>query len=322
MRVLVTGSSGLVGGALLPDLQRRGFETVPFDCRHDGADIRDPGRLAEAMQGCHGVVHLAAVSRVAWGESDPALCNSVNINGTANVIEAALAMRRPPWLIFASSREVYGCLLEVPAAESHPLLPFNTYGRSKAAGEALVDGARAAGLQTAILRLSSVYGSTNDHPDRAIPALLWNALMGRDLTISGTEAFFDFVHVEDCVRAFLTVAERLEGGAILPALHLASGVGTTLKDLAERAVAVAGSAAPVTVLPARSFDVSGFVGDPARAAEVIGWRSRIALAEGLDRLRHDLIRRDRPMDAVPMPPDDALLAPRPGAELSRYRGAL
>jgi nucleoside-diphosphate-sugar epimerase len=306
MRVLVTGSSGLVGACLSDLFRTAGIEVIPFDLRHDGADIRDADTLRAAMDGCDGVIHLAAISRVAWGQDEPDLTNAINVDGTANVAEVALSLDRRPWMILASSREVYGSLVRLPAVESDPLKPVNVYGRSKLASERIVTKAQRNGLRTAILRLSNVYGTTNDHPGRAVPSLLSCAMAGQGLSISGAETFFDFVHVDDCVRAFLTVAHQLDAGGTVPVLHLVTGVSTSLGQLALAAANVARSSSPLTVLPARSFDVPGFVGNPALAEKSIGWTAAISLREGLEHLRDELSARNGPMDDVTMPPPAAL----------------
>ena len=170
-RILVTGSSGLIGRALLGVLAEDGIDTVPYDLAA-GQDICDPAQVTRALVGCDGVIHLAAISRVAWGETDPDLCRHINVTGTEVLLQAVLAQPRAPWMVFASSREVYGDPDALPVAETAPMLPVNHYGRSKADGERLVLAARANGLRSAIVRLSSVYGSVHDHPDRAVPSLL------------------------------------------------------------------------------------------------------------------------------------------------------
>ena len=101
MRILITGSSGLVGAELAASLRACGHEVVEYDiarARAEGAveDIRDLRTLGDRMRGCDGVFHLAAVSRVAWGERDPDRCHSVNVEGTRRVIEAALAAPARP----------------------------------------------------------------------------------------------------------------------------------------------------------------------------------------------------------------------------------
>ncbi|MFN0115809.1 MAG: NAD-dependent epimerase/dehydratase family protein [Paracoccaceae bacterium] len=322
MRVLVTGSSGLVGAALAGALERAGIGVTRFDCRDgDGAaDIRDPDRLAGAIAGCDGVFHLAAVSRVAWGEATPGLCRTINVAATRNVLSAAVQDRARPWLVFASSREVYGSLTEGPATEETPFAPLNIYGETKVAGEQDVVAAAEYGVRAAIVRLSNVYGGLNDHPDRAVPSLLWAAMQGKPLTISGAETFFDFVHVDDCVTGLIAAMNRLvtrkPGGPV----HLVSGKATSLLELAEQARSVAGSASAIIVNPARPFDVPGFVGDPERAAELLNWRADIGLREGLERLFADLRRRGRPMDPVAMPPEQMTGRDYPAMRMARAAG--
>src|SRR5688572_25633991 len=104
--VLITGASGLVGAALRVCLQDRGIAVRTLDLRgaeEDGrGDVRDAAAVRRAMAGCRGVVHLAGVSRVAWGERDPARCWSTNVDGTRAVLAAARASSEAPWVIFAS----------------------------------------------------------------------------------------------------------------------------------------------------------------------------------------------------------------------------
>jgi UDP-glucose 4-epimerase len=89
-RILITGSSGLVGAALARALERRGTEVVRFDLRASGSahgDVRERGHVARAVADVSGIVHLAAVSRVVWGERDPETCWATNVDGTRNVLE-------------------------------------------------------------------------------------------------------------------------------------------------------------------------------------------------------------------------------------------
>jgi len=305
MRMLITGSDGLVGSAVGAACLRAGHEVVPFDVVRPGAgrteDIRNRTLLAERMAGCDGVIHLAAISRVLWGEQRPELCLSTNIEGTQSVAEAALAQRQQPWLIFASSREVYGNPASRLVVETDPIAPVNTYGRSKAEGERIMDQARADGLATAIVRLSNVYGGPRDHPDRAVPALMSSAMAGEDLVLTGGGTYFDFVHVEDCVAGLQATAGLLAAREQkLPPVQFTSGIATSLRQLAQLAIAISGSTSHIVEAPARPFDVAGFCGDPARARQLLGWEARIDLPSGLARLMDDL-RRTGPLDPVDMP---------------------
>ena len=275
-RILVTGSAGLIGSGLVAALEAAGFATAGIDLR-SGGDVRDPNELAAAAAGCSGIVHLAAISRVVWAERDPDAAEATNGGGTRNV--AALAAERGMWVLFASSREVYGQPDALPVGEDAPLRPMNAYARTKVAGEALIGGLP----HHAIARLSNVYGATDDHPDRVIPAFVRAALDGGTLTVEGWDHAFDFVHRDDAIRGLLLLIRRLEGGGSPPIVQLVTGVATSLGSLAERVVAAVGAGALAPGTP-RTFDVSRFCGDPRRAAEVLGWRAEVALEDGLRRL--------------------------------------
>lgn len=286
-RVLVTGSHGLIGTALTAALGHHGFTARAFDLRAVGSghgDIRARDHLERALDGCVGVVHLAAVSRVIDGERDPAACWHTNVEGTRNVLDAARSQARRPWVVYASSREVYGQPTALPASEDAAREPVNIYGRSKVAAEDLT---RASDLPTAVVRFSNAYGWARDHADRVVPAFARQAALGLPLRVDGSGHTFDFTHLDDTVRGLLAVIDRLQRGAELPPLHFVTGRPTTLGQLATLAVALAGTASPIHEAPPRSYDVAGFYGDPTRAAEVLGWRAQIELREGLARLIAD-----------------------------------
>lgn len=293
-RILITGSEGLIGAALRNALEADGARVAGLDLRGPGGeegDTRDARRVRDAVSGCRGVVHLAAVSRVAWGERDPDACFATNVGGTGNVVAAMAAERarspRGPWLLFASSREAYGHAGRLPVAEDAPLRPINVYGRTKVEGERLAMAARDSGLRTAVARLSNVYGSTRDHADRVVPAFARAAALGGLLRVEGEDSAFDFTHIDDTVRGLTALIGRLDGGEAPPPAHLVTGRSTSLGELAALAVELAGTGAPIARTAPRSFDVARFHGDPARARELLGWTARTPLRRGLARLIGD-----------------------------------
>jgi UDP-glucose 4-epimerase len=302
-RILVTGSAGLIGRALAERLA-----TMRFDLREKGAsrcDVRDRDRVDRAVRGADGIVHLAAISRVVWGERDPAGCWATNVGGLRNVIAAAARSPRRPWLIFASSREVYGQPERLPATEDCARRPVNVYGRSKLAGELLVEAAQRRGLRACIVRLSNVYGATSDHADRVTPAFASAAARGGLLRVDGAGHTFDFTHLDDVVAGIVALIARLRAELEPPPpIHLVSGVPTSLAELARLAIDSGERRARAELAPARDFDVAHFVGDPARARALLGWEARIALREGLARLVADFAHRearacdDRPRSAT------------------------
>ena len=97
-RILITGSEGLVGSALRTALESRGAHVTGPDLRGSGGeegDVRNARRVREAAAGCHGIVHLAAVSRIVWGERDPETRREVDVGGLRNVIAAAAVRVEP-----------------------------------------------------------------------------------------------------------------------------------------------------------------------------------------------------------------------------------
>lgn len=289
--ILVTGACGLVGRRLSASLRNDGFTLKELDLRGVGANLGDVTRAADidaAIPDCAGVIHLAAVSRVVWGQRDPRLCWNTNVTGVENLIRAALAQQSRPWVLFSSSREVYGQSQSLPVAETAPLNPLNVYACSKAEGERIVLDARNQGLQTAVVRLSNVYGCTKDHADRVIPSFARTALEGLTLRVDGSNHTFDFTHVDDVVRGITALIEVLNSGAQpLPPVHLVSGYPTSLGELAALCRRLANSASLVTEAAPRSYDVAQFYGDPTLAQALLGWSSEISLEAGLRRLIND-----------------------------------
>ncbi len=286
MRLLVTGSAGLVGRGLLETLAAHGIATRGFDLL-DGDDVCDRERLALATRDCDGVVHLAAVSRPLWAQRDPDACWATNVGGTENVVDVARSQRHRPFVLFASSREVYGEPRHLPVDEDAPAMPVNVYGRSKVVGEQRV---ATLGPRGAVVRLSNVYGDPDDHADRVVPAFLRAAIAGDELRVEGPERCFDFTHLRDVARGLLCAVHKLAGEATLPTLHLVSGQSTTLGSLASLAIAIAGRGRPVEH-EGRSWDVARFRGDPRRAARVLGWHATVPLDDGLRELARALMSR-------------------------------
>lgn len=287
IHILITGGAGTIGTALGWALERRGFRVTALDLRASGegrGDVCDAAAVRRAMGDCSGVVHLAAVSRVAWGERDPRACQSTNVGGTRTVLSVAREVEHRPWVLFASSREVYGEPDAIPVTEDMQIRPVNAYGRSKAEAEALVGEAVGGGLQAAVVRLSNVYGGPHDHADRVVPSFVRAALRGAPLDVAGTHRAFDFTHIDDVVRGLCAVIDLLQVNPSPPPVHLVTGAAVTLGELARAAVEMAGSGSVIQERPAPGFDVSRFVGDPRRARAVLGWEARISLRDGLERL--------------------------------------
>jgi UDP-glucose 4-epimerase len=288
--ILITGSDGLVGRAARSWLAAQGHEVIGLDAalpppHPEHGDIVDRADVMRRCRRVDGIIHLAAVARVRHAEAEPARCWAVNVVGTENVIAAALATVRRPWVLVASSREVYGEPAQLPVVESDAIAPINVYGRSKAACEEAALAGRREGLRVAILRLANVYGSTNDHPDRVVPSFCRAAARGAAMHVEGLDYTFDFTHVSDVVRGLEATVRLLEARRDdLAPIHLASGQATRLQDLAQMANAAGGGRSRIEQRDNHAFNVSCFVGDPTRALEMLGWEAKIPLHAGVRQL--------------------------------------
>jgi UDP-glucose 4-epimerase len=291
-RILITGSEGLVGKALRLELEKLNMTVHGLDLLGLGlekGDVLDANAVHLGLRECDGVIHLAAVSRVVWGERNPEECWRTNVEGLRNVLNSAALQKNPPWVIFSSSREVYGQPENLPANEETPLCPVNIYGRSKLAGENLIQEARLKGIRATTIRLSNVYGRTTDHHDRVIPAFARAAINGHSLRVDGAEHTFDFTHIDDTVRGIVALVQSyLKGNDAPHPIHFLTGQATTLGQLAKLSIEIAGTSSQVVHASPRSYDVSQFYGCNQRAFDVLGWRPRVSLREGVTQLIEDI----------------------------------
>lgn len=159
--ILVTGSAGRVGRAVVATLRAGGREVRGFDLRPSGTDgeeivgsFEDADRLAEAVEGVDSILHLGAF--MSWAPADRDRMFAVNVEGTRGLLDAASAVgiRR---FVFASSGEVYPENRPefLPVTEEHPLNPNSLYGLTKLMGEELVRfHQRTDAFETVILRFS------------------------------------------------------------------------------------------------------------------------------------------------------------------------
>lgn len=287
--ILITGHEGLVGRHLWTHLKILGYQLKGIDLIAKEkcflGDITNKKALQKAMDNCEGIVHLAGVSRVIWAEKAPDLCWRTNAQASINLLELATKNKKQPWVLVASSREVYGEPNKFPVHESFPLAPINVYGRAKVVMEEAALEARRSGIITAVVRLANVYGCTQDHHDRVLPAFCRAAACGDELRVDGSEHTFDFTHINDTVDGILRVIAKLERGTEdLPPVHLLPGIATTLGEAAKMAVNAANSSSSINEAPSRNYDVARFIGDSSLAKRLLGWEAKITPAEGIKNL--------------------------------------
>ena len=278
----MTGSEGLIGKELSGKLREKQIKVVGYDIKN-GQNILDQKSLEKIICDVNGVIHLAAISRVVAGYNDPYAAVMTNVIGTSNILD--LIRRKNPrcWMIFGSSREVYGESQAIKK-EYDPQKPVNVYGASKSAGEylSLCYGDNY-NLRTFVVRFSNVYGGLNDHPDRVIPRFFNQALANSDITVYGGNQIFDFVHLSDVVEGLSKLIQKIINNEKLESriFHFLTGKSSNLVDLAKKIIEITNSKSVINFLARRDFDVDTFVGDPSLTMKVLEWQPRISIDEGL-----------------------------------------
>ena len=308
-RVLVTGGAGLIGSHIVDLLmdgrdQGKYGEIVILDNFVRGrrenlaaamargpitvieGDIRDRGLLKDVMQGVDLLFHQAAI-RITQCAEEPRLALEVLVDGTFNVLEAAVQAGVKK-VVAASSASVYGLAEEFPTTERHH--PYNNrtlYGAAKVFNEGLLRSFNDMyDLNYVALRYFNVYGPRMDIYGAYTEVLIrWmdRIIEGQPPLIFGDGLqTMDFVYVEDIARANLLAAESSASDEVF---NIASGVETSLNDLAYALLKVMGSDMHPEYGPARKVNpVSRRLADTRQAKERLGFEAQVQLEDGLRRL--------------------------------------
>lgn len=292
-RVLVTGGAGFVGSHVADALVARGDEVVAVDDLSTGSrdnvgkgvdlrvvDISDGPALGRAVEGEHfdAVVHFAAKTKVIQSIEQPELYRRVIVDGTRNVVDAALATGASDLINISTGGAIYG---ETPtcATEEADLRPPSPYGQLKAEAESV---AQRAGLRAVTLRLANVYGprQRTDLEGGVIAIFLGAWREGRRLTVYGDgTAERDYLHASEVCDAVLAALDSTVTGVY----NVGTGVATSVNKLIDLMTEVLGPSAGVDRVAARPGEIQRSCVDPSKAARDGLWRSRIPLREGLER---------------------------------------
>jgi UDP-glucuronate 4-epimerase len=307
-RVLVTGAAGFIGSHVAEALVARGDEVVGLDnfdpfyaravkeanvaglgagprFRLVEGDIRDPALVAGLLDAGTVVVHLAARAGVRPSLEDPAAYASVNIEGTAVLLEAArrAGARR---FVFGSSSSVYGDTAPVPFAEDWPaLLPISPYAATKRAGELLCAAfAQLYALRIIALRFFTVYGP-RQRPDLAIHKFTRLIRAGLPIPFYGDgSSARDYTYIDDIVGGVLAAVDWTgSAGPGVEIVNLGESRTTTLASLVAQIAAAVGREARLERLPPQPGDVQRTCADVRKAARVLEYRPSTTVEEGIPR---------------------------------------
>ena len=297
MRALITGAGGFVGRHLTAHLTAAGDEVWGVVAAADDtaataagrtlvADIRDAAALARAVAAAspEAIYHLAGISTVvtssaaARGET-----LDVNVTGAGNVLEAALAMKRPARTLLVGSAEQYGrsARADRTLAEDDPLRPVSTYGLSKTAQELLGRHYAAELVLDVVLVRAFNHTGPGQSPAFVVPD--WTRQVAEmeagkrepRLVVGNLDVVKDFSDVRDIVRLYRRLVEDGIRGEVYNAC---SGVGRRLGEVVDVLKALARVEFTVAVDEARvrNAEVTRVVGSPEKVRHQFDWRPQVA----------------------------------------------
>lgn len=306
-RFLVIGGAGFIGSHVVDSLLSQGAAQVRvydnfsrgsrenlcnalldprFEIFPHGGDILHSDTLMHAMHGMDGVFHLAALWLLQCYEY-PRSAFDVNVLGTMNVVEAAIATGIKK-LVFSSSASVYGDSISEPMEEDHPFNCQEFYGASKVCGEMILrslcnrDGEKGGVLKYVGLRYMNVYGPRQDDKGAyvgVIVRMLNDLDAGKQPIIHGDGSqSYDFVDVRDCAQANICAMESDISGEFY---NVGTGIKTSLLGLASALEEIhPNKLGHRFEVNARPF-VKNRVGSTSKASLDLGFGAKVDLKLGL-----------------------------------------
>lgn len=299
-RFLVTGCAGFIGSHLCESLLESGHQVRGVDAFTDyysratkeqnlagfrlhgsfelvEADLATAS-LAELLDGCAGVFHLAAQAGVrgSWGDTFAVYARD-NVIATQRLFEACSSVGLR--IVWASSSSIYGNAERYPTTESTPPQPLSPYGITKLTCEHLASAYRhSAGLDDVALRYFTVYGP-RQRPDMAFTRVVRALVAGTPFRVFGTgEQSRDVTYVGDAVAATVLAMDRAPSGR---AYNVGGGSETSLHAILKLLQELSGLTLQLLYEPVAAGDVRRTAADTSLARHELGWQPCASLEEGL-----------------------------------------
>ncbi len=301
MRTLVTGAAGFIGSTLVDRLLADGHAVVGVDDLSSGrssnldgaqqhadfafvrADIVDADLIALVGETRPEVVfHLAAQIDVRQSVADPQFDAAVNVVGTVRLAEAARRANVRKIVHTSSGGSIYGIPPTYPTGEAVPIDPASPYAAGKVAGEIYLNTFRHLyGLECSHIAPANVYGPRQDpHGEAGVVAIFSKALLsGTPTKVFGDGSNTrDYVFVDDVVEAFVKASGEAGGGQ---RFNVGTGVETSDRQLHSVVAAAVGAPDDPEFHPPRLGDLKRSCLDISRAEQVLGWRPKVNLDDGV-----------------------------------------
>ena len=305
MKILVTGAAGFIGSNLAEKLARAGETVVGLDNFNDyydpakkranearlntysnfrmvEADVRDRQRLFElfADEQFDVVAHLAALAGVRKAIEQPALYVDVDLNGTQNLMDAALAAGGIHNFVFASTSSVYGNTQQIPFVETDACdRPLQPYAAAKRAAEILgYSYHHLFGLNFTAVRFFTVYGP-NGRPDMMAYLIADSITKGIEIPLyEGGQMWRDWTYVEDITDGIVLALNKPLGYELL---NLGRGEPTLLRDFVEMIEELAGGKGNFVHKTKIAADVVYTYADISKARRLIGYDPKVSVIDGV-----------------------------------------
>lgn len=297
-RILVTGGAGFIGSHLCERLLALGHEVLCVDNYFTGRRENVVGLLQnrrfEVLR--HDVtfplyVEVDAIYNLACPASpvhyqfDPVQTTKTSVMGAINMLGLAKRLKIP--VVQASTSEVYGDPQQHPQTESYwgnvnPIGPRACYDEGKRCAETLFfDYRRQHGLDTKVVRIFNTYGPRMlENDGRVVSNFIVQALRGEPITVFGDGSQTrSFCYVDDLVEGFIRMLDT--PAHVSGPINLGNPGEFTIKELAEKVIAMTGSSSTIDYRPLPQDDPKMRRPNIALARETLGWEPTIPLDQGL-----------------------------------------
>lgn len=299
-RILVTGGAGFLGSHLIDRLLEQGHEIICADNLFTGTKrnidhLHNHARF-EFMR--HDVCfplyvevdeiyNLACPASPVHYQHDPVQTTKTSVHGAINVL--GLAKRLKAKVFQASTSEVYGDPVVHPQPESYwgnvnPIGERSCYDEGKRCAETLFfDYWRQHDLDVKVVRIFNTYGPRMHHADgRVVSNFIVQALRGEPITIYGDgQQTRSFCYVDDLIEGFIRMMDT--GRSVPGPINLGNPGEFTIRELAEKTIALTNSKSELIQMPLPSDDPKQRQPDISKAREHLNWEPTVDLDEGLKR---------------------------------------
>jgi CDP-glucose 4,6-dehydratase len=301
--VLVTGCTGFLGSHLAKALVKSGAcvtglvrDIAPRSNLYRGEEYHRINLVYGALEDypllerviCEyeidTVFHVAAQAIVGVANTNPLSTFEANIRGTWNILEACRRNPKVRRIVAASSDKAYGDCPVLPYDETMPLLGRHPYDVSKSCADLIAQSYHITyDLPVCITRCGNLYGGGDLNFNRIIPQTIRSILKGEAPVIRSDGSFIrDYFYVEDAVKAYMLLAERLEPLKLAgEAFNFSNEIQLSVLDLVHKILQIMGSDLKPVVLNQGENEIKHQYLSAKKAREVLGWSPTYSLDEGL-----------------------------------------